>query len=170
MRLRVPDSAACEEHFPLVWPEAHAQAQVYSARHVSRCRFASASDRREDVRDSETVALLDSIIVLRVRKGHRRDPRIHEVVQVDPGETLREDELDAEEHRGDGGVLAGGALTVVVPCYAESAARLPRPRWEDRIHVLDDVFGEGRDVRTEREDFRARRHDVVRRDVVTESD
>ena len=103
--MRVPDSATCEEHFPLVWPEAHAQAQACSARHVLRRRFASASNRREDVRDSETVALLDSIIVLRVRKGHRRNPRIHEVVQVDPGETLREDELDAKEHRGDGGVL-----------------------------------------------------------------
>ena len=78
--------------------------------------------------------------------------------------------MDAEEHRGDGGVLAGGALTVVVPCHDESAARLPRPRWEGRIHVLEDVFREGRDVRTEREDLRARRHDVVRRDVVTESD
>src|SRR5439155_20117780 len=77
---------------------------------------------------------------------------------------------DAEEHRGDGGVLAGGALTVVVPRYDESAARLPGPRWERRIHVLEDVFREGRDVGTEREDLRARRHDVVRRDVVPEAD
>src|SRR5205807_3756780 len=131
---------------------------------------ASASNRREVVRDSETVALLDSVVVLRVGKGHRRDPRIHEVVQVDPGKTLREDELDAEEHRGDGGVLAGRALTVVVPRHDDSAARLLRPRREGRVDVLEHMFREGRDVRTEREDLRACRYDVVRRDVVPEAD
>src|SRR5256885_9449377 len=86
-----------------------------SAGQILRARLAAAPDRGEDVRDPKAVSFLDSLVLVRVRERHGRDTGVHEVVQVDPREAFREDELDAEKHGGDRRVLAGRALAVVVP-------------------------------------------------------
>ena len=64
------------------------------------------------------------VVVRRVGELQRQDAEVDQVLAVDAGEGLRDHRLDAQIHRRKRGVLARGALAVVLAAEDEPAAEL----------------------------------------------
>jgi hypothetical protein len=93
---------------------------------------------------------------------------IYEVCPVYTREAQSDDALDAQIQRGQRRVLAAGALAVVLSRDDEAAAVFLRPRREPGVAGREAEFGQIRHVGAVGQEFRVRRHDVVRRDVVAQ--
>ncbi len=85
---------------------------------------------------------------------------------MNAGERLCDDRLQAQVHRRERRMLAAGPLSVVLAADDESAARRLGTGSESRIHPLEYMLGDSRDVRAQRQNLRPGRHDVVGRDIV----
>ena len=125
-------------------------------------------------RDAVIRPLGDLSIIFPVHEDQRQDAEIHEIGAVDAGHRQGDDGPDAEMARGQRRVFAAGALPVVLTRHDDAvAARFgdgTGALHEVGVHAHEHVFGNGRDIGAQGEDFRARGHDVVGGDVVAEAD
>ena len=63
-------------------------------------------DGRTDIRKTEDVVLIDSFPVIRIRECQRQDLKIDQVLAVNAGKALRDDSLESQVPRRNGGMLA----------------------------------------------------------------
>ena len=112
------------------------------------------------------LADLGRVVVGVVGEGQREDPLGDQVAAVDAREALRDHRLDAELERRQRGVLARGALPVVVAADDEAAPPLLQPRAELRVAMAEGELGDRRDVRAVGHHLHAVGREVAGRDVV----
>src|SRR4051812_9430737 len=93
------------------------------------------------------LADLGAVVVGGVLERQREDALRDEVAPVDAREGLREDGTDAEVQRRDRGMLARGALAVVLATDDEACAPLLHPLAELRVAVAERELGDRGDVR-----------------------
>ena len=101
----------------------------------------------------EDVAGADAVVVVGVAELEGDDAEVGEVLPVDAGERLGDDDAQSEVARGDGGVFAGGALPVVVAADDDVAAGVALVAGALRVGVVDageGEVGEGGDVGAQR--------------------
>src|SRR6266498_2420085 len=88
--------------------------------------------------DGEQVAMLDPVVVPRLRERERQDREVHQVLVVDSGEGLGEHSAQAEVPGDDGRVLPAGTLPVVVTPDDEVVLGLTGAL---RVRLVDDIEG-----------------------------
>src|SRR5215207_7655110 len=118
------------------------------------------------VRERPRLADLRLAVVVVGGERERDDPLRDQVAAVDARERLRDHRLDAELQRGERGVLARGALAVVVAADDEPAAPLLDPLAELRVAVAERELRDRRDVGAVGHDLDAVGREVAGGDVV----
>src|SRR5215210_6611167 len=97
------------------------------------------SDRFTQAFDLPLITLAHPFVVVLFAKEQRKDALGDQVSAVDAGEALGDDRADSQMQRRERGVLAAGALPVVVPADDEPPAPLERPVVKPRVLPAEHV-------------------------------